>query len=137
MGASYLFDEITADFSGMNSIIKLYISKILHKCFLEVNEDGTEAVAVTSVIFNMGNTSSPPQPVYAEFKCNRPFLFFIHDNQYKTILFMGKCSEPNPYAEKMEVKNVSCRHYKYIDTKKSPTQLRKHKKKTDKKEKKK
>ena len=69
----------------------LHISKVIHKAIVEVNEDGTEAAAATAVISEL---TSGGKHVPQEFKCNRPFLFFIHDNKSHTILFMGRYSKP-------------------------------------------
>jgi serine protease inhibitor len=104
MGASDLFNMKKSDLSGMNlDKDVLYVSSILHKSFLEVNEEGTEAAVVTCVI-SKGKGSCRPSSIDALFKCDRPFLFFIHDNQFKTILFMGKCSKPNSYTSKSPLK---------------------------------
>ena len=73
-----------ADFSGMGQ--HLFISEVRHKAVMEVNEEGTEAAAVTTVV---AVTSLPPI-----FRVDRPFFVAIHDNQTKTILFMGTVVEP-------------------------------------------
>ena len=73
-----------ADFSGMGP--SLFISEVRHKTFVEVNEEGTEAAAVTAV----GVADSVP-PV---FRVNRPFFFTIYDAETQTILFMGTVTEP-------------------------------------------
>ena len=73
-----------ADFSGMGQ--HLFISEVRHKAIMEVNEEGTEAAAVTTVV---AVTSLPPT-----FRVDRPFFFAIHDEQTKTILFMGTVVEP-------------------------------------------
>ena len=90
MGAPDAFDEARADLSGISKHSSgLYISKVIHKAVVEVNEEGTEAAAATAVRGLKGNRRSPP-----EFKCNRPFIFLIHDNQDNTVLFLGKYSKP-------------------------------------------
>ncbi|HQB10669.1 MAG TPA: serpin family protein, partial [bacterium] len=66
----------------------LYISDIKHKTFIEVNEEGTEAAAVTSV--EVGETSMP-----AGFYGTRPFVFVIRDDRSGTILFIGKVEDPS------------------------------------------
>jgi serpin B len=63
--------------------INLYISEVKHKTFIKVDEEGTEAAAVTSV--GIGNTSMPPSIII-----NQPFVFAIRENHSKTILFIGK-----------------------------------------------
>ena len=65
----------------------LYISDIKHKTFIEVNEEGTEAAAVTSVEF--GNTAMPDG-----FYGVKPFVYVIRDDRSGTILFMGKVEDP-------------------------------------------
>ena len=73
-----------ADFSGMGP--SLFISEVRHKTFVEVNEEGTEAAAVTAVV---GVKSVP-----AVFRVDRPFFFAIYDAETETILFMGTITEP-------------------------------------------
>ena len=73
-----------ADFSGMGP--SLFISEVRHKTFVEVNEEGTEAVAATSVT---RITSLPPT-----FWVDRPFFFAIYDVKTESILFMGTVTEP-------------------------------------------
>ena len=73
-----------ADFSGMGP--SLFISEVRHKTFVEVNEEGTEAAAVTLVV---GVKSLPPA-----FRVDRPFFFAIYDDETETILFMGTITEP-------------------------------------------
>ena len=73
-----------ADFSSMGP--NLFISEVRHKTFVEVNEEGTEAAAVTAVA---GVKSVP-----AVFRVDRPFFFTIYDTETETILFMGTVTEP-------------------------------------------
>ncbi len=73
-----------ADFSGMGP--SLFISEVKHKTFVKVNEEGTEAAAVTAVV---GVKSLPPA-----FRVDRPFFFAIYDAETETILFMGTVTEP-------------------------------------------
>ncbi len=68
----------------------LLISDILHKTFVEVNEEGTEAAAVTAVI--VGRMSMPMEPV---FRADQPFVFMIRDKASGAILFMGRLSDPS------------------------------------------
>ncbi len=74
-----------ANFSGMGPP-DLFISEVKHKTFVEVNEEGTEAVAATAVIMAV---SEPPV-----FRVDRPFFFAIYDAETETILFMGTVTEP-------------------------------------------
>ena len=73
-----------ADFSGMGP--SLFISEVRHKTFVAINEEGTEAAAVTAVV---GVKSLPPA-----FRVDRPFFFAIYDAETETILFMGTVTEP-------------------------------------------
>ncbi len=86
LGMSIAFDKWQANFSRIMPIgggINLYISEVKHKTFIKVDEEGTEAAAVTSV--GIGNTSMPPSIII-----NQPFVFTIRENHSKTILFIGK-----------------------------------------------
>ncbi len=91
MGARDPFNALAADFSGLSE--GLFISKVAHKAVIEINEEGTEASAATAVIMMRRCAVLHQDP--KEFNCNRPFIFFIHDNQYHEILFVGKYQNPN------------------------------------------
>lgn len=78
-----------ADFSAMTGRRDLFISNVLHKAFVEVNEEGTEAVAATAVI--MERIAMSIEPV---FRADHPFVFIIKDNRSGSILFMGRVSNP-------------------------------------------
>ena len=80
-----------ADFSGFTGSSDLFISEVLHKAFVKVDEAGTEAAAATAVV--MGITAMPEQPV--EMNINRPFLFFILDRESGCIVFMGRIMDPS------------------------------------------
>lgn len=71
-----------------DAVKDLFISDILHKTFIEVNEEGTEAAAVTAV--EIGRTALP-----AGFYAVKPFIFVIRDDRSGTILFMGKVEDPS------------------------------------------
>jgi serpin B len=92
MGMTNAFQSGIADFSGMDGSLDLYISKIVHKATIEVNEEGTEATAATVVIMSGRGVGGGGQPV--SFIANRPFLYFILDNDSNSILFMGKYEKP-------------------------------------------
>lgn len=87
MGMPNAFVYGLADFSGMDGTYNLFISNVLHKAFISVNEAGTEAAAATAVIIGYG--SLPPQVTI-----NRPFIFFIRDINTNTILFVGRIINP-------------------------------------------
>jgi len=84
----------SADFSGLDGVGGLFISQVLHKAFIEVNEEGTEAAAATAVI--MFETSFPGGGSSSRtiFDCDHPFLFTIHHKETNTILFMGNIDNP-------------------------------------------
>lgn len=86
LGMKKAFDANQADFTNMFPNIDMYISAVLHKAKIRVDEYGTEAAAVTVIV---GETSIPPM-VY----CNRPFVFVIYEKATGTILFIGKIAEP-------------------------------------------
>ncbi|MCK5169130.1 MAG: serpin family protein [Bacteroidales bacterium] len=90
MGLTLAFDPDQADFSNIIEDMQLYISKVKHKTFIEVNEKGTEAAAVTSV--EIGYTSIDPS---SQFIANRPFLFVIREKYTNSILFMGRVEDPS------------------------------------------
>ena len=71
----------------MSSANDLVLSKVVHKAFVEVNEEGTEAAAATANICVM--LCLPPR-----FVADHPFLFFIRHNPSKSILFAGRYSSP-------------------------------------------
>jgi serpin B len=81
----------SADFSGMTGNRDLFISNILHKAFVAVDEAGTEAAAATAVVMRL--TAAPATPVVVEL--NRPFLFLIRDQRTGTILFIGRVLNPS------------------------------------------
>ena len=80
-----------ADFTGMVSVGNLRISTVLHKAFVEVNEQGTEAAAATAVM--MARTMFAPRPPF-EFIADRPFLYVIQDDFTGVMLFAGVVREP-------------------------------------------
>ena len=82
-----------ADFSGISDR-RLFISAVRQRAFVEVNEEGTEAAAVTMVPITSGIVTEPPKPF--QMIVDRPFLFLIEDQQTRTILFMGVVNDPGP-----------------------------------------
>ena len=82
-----------ADFTGMHTNSEhLFITHVLHKAFVDVNEDGTEAAAATAVVVGREIVSANPQP--KEFRADRPFVFAIRDNATNTTLFLGRYCGP-------------------------------------------
>ena len=83
------FRDGVIDFSGMTGRRGLVVSEVVHKCFVEVSEEGTEASAATGVeiIERAGRNSE-------SFCCNHPFLFLIKHIKTHSILFCGRVSSP-------------------------------------------
>jgi serpin B len=84
------FDDVRANFAGMDGIAMLFIKAVLHKAFLEVNEEGTEAAAATAVVMTIKGL---PQPHHV-FRADHPFLFLIRENSTGSVLFMGRVVDP-------------------------------------------
>jgi serpin B len=89
MGLDIAF-SMNADFSGMNGFGGLFIEKVLHKAYIEVNEEGSEAAAATTV--HILETAMPEPPKV--FDADHPFIFFIKHKETDTILFMGSVENP-------------------------------------------
>jgi serpin B len=92
LGMPSAFDENRADFSGMDGEKGLHIASVVHKAFIDVNEEGTEAAAATAVIISTP-TGLPRPP--AVFRADHPFLFLIRDKQTGSVLFLGRLLQPN------------------------------------------
>lgn len=85
--------ENHANFSGMRAQNDLKIGTALHKAKIIVNEEGTEAAAVTVIgMVKTTSVSAPPPPIM-QMKIDKPFYYFIKDNESGTILFMGRMNE--------------------------------------------
>lgn len=94
LGMASSFDPTLADFSRIRSSGGIYISRVIHKTFVEIDEEGTEAAAVTLIEFR--ETSSGGEPELDFFmNINRPFMFVIRENETGAVLFMGKIVEPS------------------------------------------
>lgn len=92
MGMAVAFDRYNADFSGINPVVQLYINRVLHKTFIEVDEKGTEAAAVTVVEVAEVSASGGGSAIRVTF--DRPFLFAIREVSTGTIVFLGKVENP-------------------------------------------
>ena len=99
MGMRDAFDGLRADFSGMDGLSCmagdvqcLFISDVIHKAFVAVDEEGTEAAAATAAIA-MPASGAPGPPL--EFTVDRPFIFLIRDRATGTILFVGRVLDPS------------------------------------------
>ncbi|XP_078686723.1 leukocyte elastase inhibitor-like isoform X14 [Branchiostoma floridae x Branchiostoma belcheri] len=89
MGMGEAFSD-GADFSGMSAAADLFISEVVHKAFVEVNEEGTEAAAATGVMMRARMMPRPPMKFFAD----HPFIFLIRDNRSSSVLFFGKMQMP-------------------------------------------
>lgn len=92
LGMKTAFDPARADFSGMTGGRDLFISDVIHKAFVEVDEQGTEAAAATAVI--MAPTSMPVQRITKQFRADHPFIFLLRDTKNGAIYFMGRIQNP-------------------------------------------
>jgi len=79
-----------ADFSGMNGKKDLFISAVVHKAFVAVDEEGTEAAAATAVVVKLTALREPP-PI---FRADHPFVFLIRDKRSGAVLFLGRLTDP-------------------------------------------
>ncbi|KAM4841437.1 serpin B11 isoform 1-T1 [Thomomys bottae] len=89
LGMTDIFDQAKADFSGMSPDKGLFLSKVVHKAYVEVNEEGTEAAAASGE-----SVAVKRLPIRDRFLANRPFLFLITDISTGVILFLGKLASP-------------------------------------------
>lgn len=92
LGMNIAFTPEKADFSGMRKQRDLFLSEVKHKAVLDLNEQGTEAAAATSVGVSVTSVIEPPQRF--SFVANRPFLLVIRNQQTGTLLFLGVVTEP-------------------------------------------
>ncbi|XP_026458685.1 serpin-ZXA-like [Papaver somniferum] len=80
----------------LNSQSKLHVSEVYHKCFIEVDEEGTRASATTGVVtrsvVSKGPPRAPPPPV--DFVADYPFMFVVKEEQTGAVLFMGHVLNP-------------------------------------------
>ncbi|XP_008584588.1 PREDICTED: serpin B11 isoform X2 [Galeopterus variegatus] len=89
LGMTDVFNQIKADLSGISPAKGLYLSKVIHKSYVDVNEEGTEAAAAAG-----DSIAVKRLPLRARFLANHPFLFFIRHIHTNTILFFGKLASP-------------------------------------------
>jgi serpin B len=96
MGMVDAFNGTKANFAGMDGRVGwLYIGAVVHKAFVDVNEEGTEAAAATAVgIRALGMPAPPPT-----FLADHPFVFLIQENRTGSILFMGRLTDPTKSGE--------------------------------------
>ncbi len=90
MGMEDVFDELKVNLSGMSPNKDLVVSEVIHKAFVEVNEEGTEAAGATGIVISTTSMPLPPKTFIAD----HPFLFFIRHNASNSILFYGRFCSP-------------------------------------------
>ncbi len=90
MGMEDVFDGQKVNLSGMSPNNDLVVSKVVHKAFVEVNEEGTEAAGATGIVISTTSITLPPKTFIAD----HPFLFFIRHNPSNSILFYGRFCSP-------------------------------------------
>jgi len=91
LGMADAFNRSAANFAGIDGRTdRLYLGAVLHKAFVEVNEEGTEAAAATAIVMPARALPEPP-PV---FRADHPFLFFILDRESGSVLFIGRLTDP-------------------------------------------
>jgi len=90
LGITDMFSDGLADFSGIDGTKQLYVSTVLQKAFIEVNEEGSEAAAATGAVMMMRSMPAPPE----QFIADHPFIFFIRDKTTGMLLFQGRVSNP-------------------------------------------
>jgi len=91
MGMKSAFDPMTADFSGIAEDEPIFISAVIHKAFVEVNEEGTVAAAATG---DAAASAAMPETEPSVFRADHPFLFMIRDTRNDAILFLGRMMNP-------------------------------------------
>jgi len=93
LGMRKAFLDFEANFSNMNATAQLFISEVKHKSFIEMNEEGTEAAAVTSVGIDF-TTIDEKGEIDFTMNMNRPFIYAIQDINTNTLLFVGLLNVP-------------------------------------------
>jgi serpin B len=92
LGMVQAFQPGKADFSGMTGQRDLWISAAIHKAYIDVNEEGTEAAAATAIAMRPMAMQREQPPIF--FRADHPFVFLIRDNLSSSILFMGRVTDP-------------------------------------------
>jgi len=90
LGMKDMFTGGVADFSGIDGTKQLYVSTVVQKAFIEVNEEGSEAAAATGAVMMMRSMPAPPE----QFVADHPFLFYLRDKTTGMLLFQGRVVNP-------------------------------------------
>jgi serpin B len=94
LGMKQAFESGIADFSGITGDKSFSISAAIHKAYIDVDEEGTEAAAATAVMMVGAAMRPAPPPPPIVFRADHPFLFLIRDNQSGAVLFLGRLIDP-------------------------------------------
>jgi serpin B len=92
LGMGEAFQKNAADFSAMTGKRDLWISAAIHKAYIDVDEEGTEAAAATGIVMRPSAVARLQPPIV--FRADHPFLFLIRDNKSGGVLFMGRVADP-------------------------------------------
>ncbi len=93
LGMGVAFSEFEADFTRINPEGNLFISRVIHQTFIDVQEEGTEAAAATIVEISLTSAGGGGSPI--NFKADKPFLYLIKENSTGAIVFIGKVGKPD------------------------------------------
>lgn len=94
LGMTSAFDPTRADFSGMDGRRDMFVSGVIHKAFVRVDEEGTEAAAATAVVMARMSAMAPSPPV--PFRADHPFVVIIRERTTGSVLFLGRVNDPHP-----------------------------------------
>ena len=92
LGLKNMFSEFEADLSGITGTKELFVSAVIQKAFIEVNEEGTEAAAATAVVIGFGRSGGGDEPI--QFIADHPFIFYLRDKESGMLLFKGRVINP-------------------------------------------
>ena len=92
LGMPLAFSREKADFSGITKAVPLWLSAVIHKAYVEVDEKGTEAAAATGAVATMTSAKIPRAPKV--FRADHPFFFVIRDSRTGSLLFAGRIVNP-------------------------------------------
>jgi len=92
LGLGVAFSQYNADFTKINPAGDLFISRVIHQTFIDVQEEGTEAAAATIVEISFNSIGGGGSPFY--FRADKPFLYLIKENSTGAIIFIGKVGKP-------------------------------------------
>ncbi len=92
LGLGVAFSEVEADFTRISPTRNLFISRVIHQTFIDVQEEGTEAAAATIVEISPQSSSGGGSPIF--FKVDEPFLYLIKENSTGAIVIIGQVGKP-------------------------------------------